>query len=130
MEKAYNPSLFEEEIYNLWQENNLFGINLKSLKKFFKIVMPPPNITGALHMGHALDFSLQDILARYKRMLGFEIIWIPGTDHAAIATEAKVVEKLRKENLSKESLGYSKFMEECWKWKEKYGGKRVSQIKK
>lgn len=130
MEKAYNPSLFEEEIYDLWQENNLFGINLKSSKKFYKIVMPPPNITGALHMGHALDFSLQDILARYKRMLGFEIIWIPGTDHAAIATEAKVVEKLRKENLSKESLGYSKFMEECWKWKEKYGGKIVSQIKK
>lgn len=130
MEKAYNPSIFEEEIYNLWQKNNLFGINLKSLKKFFKIVMPPPNITGALHMGHALDFSLQDVLARYKRMLGFEIIWIPGTDHAAIATEAKVVEKLRKENLSKESLGYSKFMEECWKWKEKYGGKIVSQIKK
>lgn len=130
MEKAYNPSIFEEEIYNLWYANNLFKINLKLPKKFYKIVMPPPNITGALHMGHALDFSLQDVLARYKRMLGFEIIWIPGTDHAAIATEAKVVEKLRKENLSKESLGYSKFMEECWKWKEKYGGKIVSQIKK
>lgn len=130
MEKSYDPSSVEEKIYDLWQENKIFEIDYNSKKTTYSIVLPPPNITGALHMGHALDFTLQDVLARFKRMMGFEIVWIPGTDHAAISTEVKVVQKLKEEGLSKESLGYSEFISRCWKWKETYGTKIVSQIKR
>lgn len=130
MEKSYDPSSVEEKIYDLWQRSKVFEINYNSKKTTYSIVLPPPNITGALHMGHALDFTLQDVLARFKRMMGFEIIWIPGTDHAAISTEVKVVQKLKEEGLSKESLGYSEFISRCWKWKETYGSKIVSQIKR
>ena len=130
IDKAYAPSLVEDKIYGLWKKNQLFKINLESNKKTYAIVLPPPNITGVLHMGHALNFTLQDISARFKRMTGFEIVWIPGTDNAAISTEVKVVENLKKENLSKEILGYDKFMERCWKWKEEYGNTIISQIKK
>lgn len=129
IDKTYDPSLIEQEIYNLWNENSLFKINLKSGKKAYSIVLPPPNITGVLHMGHALNFTLQDILARFKRMTGFEIVWIPGTDHAAISTEAKVVEALKKENLTKQSIGYKKFMERCWEWKKQYGNTISQQIR-
>ena len=130
MEKSYDPSSVEEKIYDLWQKNKIFEIDYNSKKTTYSIVLPPPNITGALHMGHALDFTLQDVLARFKRMMGFEIVWIPGTDHAAISTEVKVVQKLKEEGLSKESLGYSEFISRCWKWKETYGTKIVSQIKR
>ena len=92
--------------------------------------MPPPNITGQLHMGHALTYNLQDILIRYKRMSGYETLWLPGTDHASIATEAKIVEAMRKEGLTKEDLGRDAFLERAWKWKETYGGRIVSQLKK
>ena len=129
IDKTYNPSLIEKDIYDLWNENDLFKINFESGKKVYSVVMPPPNITGVLHMGHALNFTLQDILVRFKRMMGFEIVWIPGTDHSAIATEAKVVEALKKENLTKQSIGYEKFMERCWKWKEDYGGTISKQIR-
>jgi len=129
IDKTYDPSLIEKDIYDLWSENDLFKINFESGKKVYSVVMPPPNITGVLHMGHALNFTLQDILVRFKRMMGFEIVWIPGTDHSAIATEAKVVEALKKENLTKQSIGYEKFMERCWKWKEDYGGTISKQIR-
>ncbi len=127
--KVYDPSLVEQEIYDLWNKNRLFKINFDSQKKAYSIVLPPPNITGVLHMGHALNFTLQDILARFKRMMGFEIVWIPGTDHAAISTEAKVVESLTKENLTKQSIGYNEFMDRCWKWKEQYGNTISQQIR-
>ena len=130
IEKSYNASSNEPEIYDFWENNKFFRFDEESKKKVYTIVLPPPNITGALHMGHALNFTLQDIVARYKRMMGYEILWIPGTDHAALSTEAKVVEMLRKRGVSKTEIGYEKFMQECLAWKNKYGNKITEQIRK
>lgn len=130
MDKVYNPKDVEENIYKEWEEKGYFKAKVNSHKKPFTIVMPPPNITGKLHMGHALDETMQDILIRFKRMQGFEALWVPGTDHASIATEAKVVEQLKKEGLSKEEIGREKFLERTWQWKKEYGGNIVNQLRK
>ena len=130
LEKVYDPSTVEERLYHTWMENGYFHAEVDKSKEPFTIVMPPPNITGQLHMGHALDNTLQDILTRYKRMQGFNALWVPGTDHASIATEVKVVEKIAKEGLTKEELGREKFLEHVWDWKHQYGGRIVEQLKK
>ena len=130
IEKIYNPESFEKKIYEQWNDNGYFKANVNSDKKPYTIVIPPPNVTGQLHMGHALDETLQDILIRFKRMQGYEALWLPGTDHSAIATEVKVVEKLRKEGFSKEQIGREKFLEEAWNWKEKYGNRIIGQLKR
>ena len=130
IEKNYEPKDFEERIYSNWLEKRYFEAHNDSDKKPFTIVMPPPNVTGKLHMGHALDDTLQDIIVRYKRMQGFETLWVPGIDHASIATEAKIVEQMRKEGITKEDLGREKFLERAWAWKEKYGGTILNQLKK
>lgn len=130
MAKAYNPKEVEEKIYDFWQEGNYFHAEVDKDKKPYTIVMPPPNITGQLHMGHALDNTLQDILIRWRRMQGYSALWLPGTDHASIATEAKIVEAMRKEGITKEDLGREKFLERAWEWKKEYGGRIVSQLKK
>lgn len=130
LEKNYNPSDIEQRTYEKWVNKKYFHAEVDRDKKPFTIVMPPPNITGQLHMGHALDNTLQDILIRFKRMQGYEALWLPGTDHASIATEAKVVEALRDEGISKEELGREKFLERVWDWKRQYGGRIVSQLKK
>lgn len=129
--KNYDPKDFEERLYKLWQDNGLFKSEINKEKKSFTIVMPPPNITGQLHMGHALDDTLQDILIRWKRMEGFESLWIPGTDHASIATEVKVVDRIKKETgMSKYEYGREAFLKSAWDWKEEFGGKIVNQVKK
>ena len=120
LEKKYNPKDIEEKIYNVWIENHCFEAKPNKDKKPYTIIMPPPNVTGKLHMGHALDISLQDALIRYKRMKGFEVLWQPGTDHAAISTEVKVVDKLKSEGKTKWELGREGFLKEAWAWKEKY----------
>ena len=130
LEKQYNPSAFEDRIYKYWMENGYFHADVKSEKTPYTIVIPPPNITGQLHMGHALDNTLQDILIRYHRMNGYNTLWLPGTDHASIATEAKIVEAMRKEGLTKEDLGRDKFLERAWEWKRQYGGRIIEQLKK
>ncbi|RKI38290.1 valine--tRNA ligase [bacterium D16-51] len=130
LEKNYNPADIEKRTYDKWQEKKYFHAEVNRDKKPFTIVMPPPNITGQLHMGHALDNALQDILIRFKRMQGYEALWVPGTDHASIATEAKVVEKLKEEGISKEEIGREKFLEHVWDWKKQYGGRIVEQLKK
>ena len=130
LDKNYNPSEIEGRIYEKWLEHKYFHAEPDRSKKPFTIVMPPPNITGQLHMGHALDNTLQDILIRFKRMQGYEALWVPGTDHASIATEVKVVEAIAKDGLTKESLGREKFLERVWDWKKEYGGRIVSQLKK
>ena len=130
LEKNYNPSEIEGRLYEKWEQNKYFHAEVDRSKKPFTIVMPPPNITGQLHMGHALDNTLQDILIRFKRMQGYSALWVPGTDHASIATEAKVVEKIAKEGLTKESIGREKFLEHVWDWKKEYGGRIVKQLKK
>ena len=130
IEKNYEPKDFEERIYSNWLEKRYFEPHNDSDKKPFTIVMPPPNITGVLHMGHGMDNTLQDIIVRYKRMQGFETLWVPGIDHASIATEAKIVEQMRKEGITKEDLGREKFLERAWAWKEKYGGTILNQLKK
>ena len=130
LEKNYNPKEMEDRIYANWLEKKYFHAEVDRSKKPFTIVMPPPNITGQLHMGHALDNTMQDILTRFKRMQGYNALWQPGTDHASIATEAKVVEQLKKEGLSKEELGREKFLERVWDWRNEYGGRIVSQLKK
>lgn len=128
--KAYHPGEFEERIYQFWESNGYFHAEVDESKKPYCILMPPPNITGKLHMGHALDETLQDILIRFKRMQGYSALWLPGTDHASIATEAKIVEALREEGVDKDQLGREKFLERAWKWKEQYGNTIVSQLKK
>ncbi len=129
--KTYAPGDFEDRIYQNWCEKGYFTPTVDKKKKPYTIVMPPPNITGQLHMGHALDNTLQDILIRYKRMSGFCTLWVPGTDHASIATEAKVVEAMRRdEGLTKEDVGREGFLERTWKWKKEYGGRIVSQLKR
>ncbi len=128
--KTYAPGEFEERIYKNWCEKGYFTPKIDKKKKPYTIVIPPPNITGQLHMGHALDNTLQDILIRYKRMSGFCTLWLPGTDHASIATEAKIVEAMRKEGLTKDDLGREAFLTRAWAWKEQYGGRIVSQLKR
>ena len=130
MDKNFDFKKRENEIYKNWEENGYFKPVIDKDKKPFVISMPPPNVTAKLHIGHALDDTIQDILIRYHRMLGDPTLYVPGTDHASIATEVKVVEKLKKEGKSKESLGREKFLEEAWKWKEEYGGKIVEQQRK
>ena len=130
LEKIYNPKRVEDKIYSMWLENKYFHTEIDKTKKPYTIMMPPPNITGQLHMGHALDNTLQDIFIRYKRMAGYCALWVPGTDHASIATEAKIVEAMAKEGLTKEMIGREKFLERAWDWKEKYAGRIVEQLKK
>ena len=130
LEKNYNPSEIEGRLYQKWLDNKYFHAEVNRDKKPFTIVMPPPNITGQLHMGHALDNTLQDILIRFKRMQGYEALWVPGTDHASIATEAKIVEAMIKEGVTKEELGRDAFLKRAWDWKAEYGGRIVSQLKK
>ena len=130
LEKNYNPADIEQRLYDKWEQNKYFHAEVNRSRKPFTIVMPPPNITGQLHMGHALDNTIQDILIRTKRMQGYEALWVPGTDHASIATEAKIVEKMREEGVTKEDLGREKFLERAWEWKRQYGGRIVAQLKK
>ncbi len=129
MQTKYEPQKFEKEIYKNWEEGGYFKAMVNENKKPFTIVMPPPNITGKLHLGHALNNTIQDIIIRYKRMQGYEACWIPGTDHASISTEVKVVEKIKNEGKSKDELGRDKFLEECWDWTEEYGGTIKRQLR-
>ena len=128
--KSYNPSEVEDRIYDFWIKGNYFHAEVDKDKKPYTIVMPPPNITGQLHMGHALDETLQDILIRWRRMQGYSALWLPGTDHASIATEAKIVEAMRKEGVSKDDIGRDGFLERAWEWKREYGGRITSQLRK
>lgn len=130
LEKQYNPADVEDRTYQFWVDNGYFHADVKSDKKPYTIVIPPPNITGQLHMGHALDNTLQDILIRYHRMNGYDTLWLPGTDHASIATEAKIVEAMRAEGVTKEDLGREGFLERAWEWKKQYGGRIIEQLKK
>ncbi len=130
LEKQYNPKNVEDRIYKDWLDKKYFHAKREEGKKTYTIVIPPPNITGQLHMGHALDNTLQDILIRYHRMAGYDTLWLPGTDHASIATEAKIVEAMRKEGVTKEDLGRDGFLERAWDWKKQYGGRIIEQLKK
>ena len=130
LEKQYDPKSVEDRIYQMWLDGHYFHAKCEEGKKTYTIVIPPPNITGQLHMGHALDNTLQDILIRFKRMQGFDTLWIPGTDHASIATEAKIVEAMKKEGVTKADIGREGFLERAWKWKERYGGRITEQLKK
>ncbi len=130
LEKNYNPSEMEDRIYKNWLDKKYFHAEVDRSKKPFTIVMPPPNITGQLHMGHALDNTMQDILIRYKRMQGYNALWQPGTDHAAIATEVKIIDALKKQGIDKEDLGREGFLEKAWEWKAEYGGRIINQLKK
>ncbi len=130
LEKNYNPSEIEERIYKNWVDKKYFHAEVDRSKKPFTIVMPPPNITGQLHMGHALDNTMQDILIRFKRMQGYNALWQPGTDHAAIATEVKVIESLKEQGIDKHDLGREGFLEKVWDWRREYGGRIVNQLKK
>ena len=129
LETTYNPKAIEEKLYQKWCDNKYFHAEVDRSKKPFTIVMPPPNITGKLHMGHALDNTLQDILIRYKRMQGFNALWVPGTDHAAISTEVKVTEQLKAEGIDKKELGREGFLKRTWEWKEEYGGTITRQLR-
>ncbi len=129
MEKTYQPQLFEKKLYEFWSKGGYFGAKPNPDKEPFTIVMPPPNITGQLHMGHALDETVQDIIIRFKRMSGYEALWIPGTDHASIATEVKIVDKLKAEGLDKREIGREEFLRRAWEWKKQYGGRIVEQLK-
>lgn len=129
MDKVYNPE-FEKRIYDFWVKNRYFEAHPNSEKEPFTIMMPPPNITGQLHMGHALNQTIQDIITRFKRMDGYEALWLPGTDHASIATEVKIVEQMKKEGLTKNDLGRDGFLKRAWEWKETYGGRIVTQLKR
>ncbi len=128
--KTYDPKGIEDRLYKKWENNGYFHAQADRSKKPFTIVMPPPNITGQLHMGHALDNTMQDILIRYKRMQGYNALWQPGTDHAAIATEVKVIDSLKKQGIDKNDLGREGFLEKCWEWKDEYGSRIINQLKK
>ena len=128
LEKTYDPSGLEDRLYQKWLDAGYFHAEVNPDKKPFTIVMPPPNITGQLHMGHALDNTLQDILTRWKRMQGYETLWQPGTDHAAIATEVKVIEHLKEQGIDKDEIGREEFLKYCWEWRKEYGGRIVSQL--
>jgi len=130
MEKQYNPSAVEQKIYDRWIEEGYFHADENSQKEKYSIVIPPPNVTGILHMGHALNNTIQDVLVRYKRMDGFEALWIPGTDHAGIATQNVVERKLAQEGSSRNKLGRVKFLEEVWRWKDQYHTTISSQLRK
>ena len=130
LEKTYDPSIVEDRLYNHWIENKYFHTKVDKSKKPYTIVMPPPNITGQLHMGHALDNTIQDILIRWKRMSGYNALWIPGIDHASISTELKVVEKMSSEGLTKDDVGREGFLKRAWEWKEEYGGIILKQLRK
>ena len=130
LDKIYDPKQFEDRIYKFWNDNGYFRAEPNPDKKPYTIVIPPPNITGQLHMGHALDNTLQDILIRFRRMQGYEALWIPGTDHASIATEAKIVAAMKEEGITKEDIGRDGFLERAWAWKAKFGGRIVEQLKK
>ncbi|MCR4678410.1 MAG: valine--tRNA ligase [Lachnospiraceae bacterium] len=130
LEKNYNPKEMEDRIYQNWLDKKYFHAEVDKTKKPFTIVIPPPNITGQLHMGHALDNTMQDILIRFKRMQGYNALWQPGTDHASIATEVKIIETLKKQGISKEDLGREGFLKRAWEWKKEYGGRIISQLKK
>ena len=130
MAKQYNPEEVEDRIYEKWLQGNYFSAKVNQAKKPFTIMMPPPNVTGQLHMGHALDNALQDTLIRFKRMQGYEALWQPGTDHAAISTEVKVINMLKEQGIDKHDLGREGFLKEAWKWKEKYEKRIVDQLHK
>jgi len=128
--KTYDPSGIEDRLYQKWLDKKYFHAEVDHSKTPFTIVIPPPNITGQLHMGHALDNTMQDILIRYKRMQGYNALWQPGTDHASIATEVKIIQKLKEEGIDKHDLGREKFLERAWEWKKEYGGRIIGQLKK
>lgn len=130
LEKTYDPKRIEDRLYKKWEEKKYFHAEPDRSKKPFTIVMPPPNITGQLHMGHAFDNTMQDILIRFKRMQGYNALWQPGTDHASIATEVKIIEALKKEGIDKADLGREKFLERAWQWKDEYGTRIINQLKK
>ena len=130
LETTYDPGAIEERLYQKWLDNKYFHAEVDETKQSYTIVIPPPNITGKLHMGHALDETLQDILIRFKKMQGYNALWIPGTDHASIATEVKIINALKEEGIEKEDLGREKFLERAWDWKEEYGGTIIEQMKK
>jgi len=130
LEKNYSPNDIEQRLYDKWMERKYFHAKVDKDKKPFSIVIPPPNITGQLHMGHALDNTMQDIIIRFKRMQGYNTLWQPGTDHASIATEVKIIEQLKSEGIDKEELGREKFLERAWEWKSEYGGRIINQLKK
>ncbi|MDY3713015.1 MAG: class I tRNA ligase family protein, partial [Eubacteriales bacterium] len=127
MEKTYQPQSFEQKIYDYWMKNKFFEAHVNKKKEPFTIMMPPPNVTGQLHMGHALDNTIQDIIIRFKRMDGYEALWLPGTDHASIATELKIVDQMKAEGLTKNDVGRDGFLERAWAWTHKYGGRIVEQ---
>ena len=129
LSKTYNPKEFEKKIYNQWEKSGAFHAEVNPKKEPFTIMMPPPNVTGKLHIGHALNNTIQDIFIRFKRMQGYEALWMPGMDHASISTEAKVVEKIESEGKSKESMGREAFLEEAWAWTEEYGGEIKNQLR-
>lgn len=130
LSKTYQPQDFEKRIYDEWQNKKYFTAVIDKNKKPFTIVIPPPNITGQLHMGHALNNSIQDAIIRFKRMQGYSALYLPGTDHASIATEVKIVEQMAEEGLTKADVGREGFLERAWKWKEKYGGRIIEQLKR
>ena len=130
LSKIYDPKEVEKRLYDEWLKAGYFRAEIDKNKKPYTIVIPPPNITGQLHMGHALDNMMQDAIIRTKRMQGYAALWLPGTDHASIATELKIAEKLREEGTSKEEVGREEFLRRAWEWKEKYGGRIVEQLKK
>ena len=128
--KVYDPKDVEDRTYDFWTKNGYFHAKCDKDLKPYAIVMPPPNITGQLHMGHALDNTLQDAIIRWRRMQGYDALWLPGTDHASIATEAKIVEAMAKEGIKKEDIGREAFLERAWQWKEQFGGRIIQQLKK
>ncbi|NCA67080.1 MAG: valine--tRNA ligase, partial [Clostridia bacterium] len=130
LQKTYQPQEFENSLYEFWESKKYFHAVIDKNKEPFTIVIPPPNITGQLHMGHALNNTIQDIIIRFKRMQGYCTLWLPGTDHASIATEVKIVEAMAKEGLSKKDVGRDGFLDRAWQWKKQYGGKIVQQLKK
>ena len=130
MQTTYDPKDFEDRIYEKWTRENCFRAEIDPAKVPFTVMMPPPNITGKLHMGHAMDETMQDIVIRFRRMQGYSALWLPGTDHASLATEHKIAEKIREEGTTKEALGREEFLRRAWAWKEEYGGAIVEQLKK
>ncbi|MDR2932854.1 MAG: class I tRNA ligase family protein, partial [Oscillospiraceae bacterium] len=130
LSKQYDPKQVEDRIYQFWLDGDYFHAKPNPDKEPYTIVMPPPNITGQLHMGHALDNALQDAFIRWRRMQGYEALWMPGTDHASIATEAKIVEAMREEGLTKDDIGRDGFLKRAWEWKDTYGGRINAQLKK
>ena len=130
MPKSYDHQGVEDRLYEKWEKNGYLHAEPNPDKEPYCIVIPPPNITGQLHIGHAIDETLQDALIRYKRMAGFETLWLPGTDHASIATEVKIIEQMAKEGLDKRDIGREAFLQRAWDWKKEYGGRIVKQLRK